>query len=70
MGLLQVRRRRELEILQREQLPTDSSSEEISGVTKQWPFWRKKEFKMRALTRRILELSKRRQLDQVFLSVL
>lgn len=61
--LAQVRKRRELEIMERERelFSADGNEEE-----KAYPFWRKKEFKLRELTRRIMELSKRHQLDLVF----
>jgi hypothetical protein len=62
---LQVRKRRELELLQREQVPVEPESVEGDATEKIFPYWRKKEFRMRALTRRIMELTKRRQLDQV-----
>lgn len=62
---LQVRKRRELELLQREQVPVEPESVEGDGAEKIFPYWRKKEFRMRALTRRIMDLTKRRQLDQV-----
>lgn len=59
---LQVRKRKELEIMEREceLVSADGSEDE-----KAFPFWRKKEFKLRELTRRIMELSKRHQLDLV-----
>lgn len=59
---LQVRKRRELEIMEREReaVAADGIEDE-----KAFPFWRKKEFKLRELTRRIVELSKRQQLDNV-----
>lgn len=62
---LQVRKRRELELLQREQVPVESESVEGDGAEKIFPYWRKKEFRMRALTRRIMDLTKRKQLDRV-----
>eukprot|EP00850_Spirogloea_muscicola_P010366 SM000060S19698 [mRNA] locus=s60:584769:590244:- [translate_table: standard] len=61
-----VRRRRELEHAQRdlEGTTTPTDAQPI------WPFWRRKrkvhEHESRLLTRRIVELGKRRQLDQVF----
>ncbi|KAL2650648.1 hypothetical protein R1flu_018776 [Riccia fluitans] len=63
--LAQVRSRKKLTWLQREQALSQGDSE----VEKIWPFWRKKkkaELKARALTKRLIELSKKQQLDQVF----
>ncbi|KAL3683697.1 hypothetical protein R1sor_001719 [Riccia sorocarpa] len=63
--LAQVRSRKKLTWLQREQDLSQSGSE----GEKIWPFWRKKkkaELNSRALTRRVIELSKKQQLDQVF----
>jgi hypothetical protein len=62
---VQVRKRKELEIMGREQFPAESVSADVSEDEKTFPFWRKKEFKLRELTRRIIELSKRHQLDLV-----
>lgn len=64
--LAQVRKRKELEIMGREQFPAESVSADVSEDEKTFPFWRKTEFKLRELTRRIMELSKRHQLDLVF----
>ncbi|CAK9860089.1 unnamed protein product [Sphagnum jensenii] len=64
--LAEVRRRRELEILQREQMSSQAETVKDESAVKIWPFWRKKEFKLRALTRRIVELSNRKQLGKVF----
>lgn len=64
--LAEVRRRRELEMLQREQLSSQAETVKDESAVKIWPFWRKKEFKLRALTRRIVELSNRKQLGKVF----
>ncbi len=65
----QVRRRRELEMLQREQLSSQGETVKDESAVKIWPFWRKKEFKLRALTRRIVELSNRKQLGKVSVNV-
>ncbi|CAK9257671.1 unnamed protein product [Sphagnum jensenii] len=64
--LAEVRRRRELEMLQREQLSSQAETVKDESAVKIWPFWRKKEFKLRALTRRIVELSNRKQLGKIF----
>ncbi|XP_024382492.1 pentatricopeptide repeat-containing protein At5g10690 isoform X2 [Physcomitrium patens] len=64
--LAQVRKRKELEIMGRDQLPGEFVSADSNENEKTFPFWRKKEFKLRELTRRIMELSARRQLDLVF----
>lgn len=64
-GGVQVRKRKELEIMGREQFGTESVSGDVNEEEKTYPFWRKKEFKLRELTRRIMELSKRHQLDLV-----
>ncbi|CAM6116715.1 unnamed protein product [Calypogeia fissa] len=63
--LAQVRNRKKLSWLLREQ----QLSREDSEVEKVWPFWRKKskdELAARAVTIRIMQLSKRKQVDQVF----
>lgn len=60
----QVRSRKQLTYLQREQ----AWSQDDCEVERAWPFWRKKnkaELKARALTKRIVESSKKQQLDQV-----
>lgn len=62
---VQVRKRKELEIMGHDQFPGESVSVDVNEDDKQFPFWRKKEFKLRELTRRIMELSKRHQLDLV-----
>eukprot|EP00897_Mesotaenium_endlicherianum_P009715 jgi/Mesen1/8772/ME000524S08067 len=67
--LAQVRRRRELERLEREQEQSfKPKAENDSEVV--WPYWRKKrsaaDSEARQLTKKIVELGKRRQLDQVF----
>jgi hypothetical protein len=68
--LAEVRRRRELEMLQREQLSSQAETVKDESAVKIWPFWRKKEFKLRALTRRIVELSNRKQLGKVSVHVI
>ncbi|BFI23866.1 protein MpPPR_61 [Marchantia polymorpha subsp. ruderalis] len=63
--LAQVRNRKKLAWLQREQVLSQDECE----VQKVWPFWRKKkksELDDRAMTKEIVELSKKQQLDQVF----
>eukprot|EP00245_Coleochaete_scutata_P003892 TRINITY_DN1591_c0_g1_i1.p1 TRINITY_DN1591_c0_g1~~TRINITY_DN1591_c0_g1_i1.p1 ORF type:complete len:715 (-),score=135.95 TRINITY_DN1591_c0_g1_i1:280-2424(-) len=65
--LAQRRRRKELERMQREQ--QESQSDEDDGGVQIWPFWKRKkgaEYEGRKLTRKIMELSRKRQLDQIF----
>ncbi len=57
-------------MLQREQLSSQAETVKDESAAKIWPFWRKKEFKLRALTRRIVELSNRKQLGKVSVHVI
>ena len=64
-----MRKRNELEAMRREQFPGESVSADVKEDETTFPFWRKKEFKLRELTRRIMELSKRNQLSEVIFLV-